>query len=1224
MILQAKYGSVGFWEQDALFYDWIRLAGSQESAYRFLNDWLSGAGAQQLLSPSGEQAAWIESAYFQYRQSEKLRADRNLYIGYPFAVARRGDTLYAAPLFLWPCRLEPSRESAAGWEISIAESEPPMAHPFWLNTILNPGDTQENHPLQAALREGVRPAVLSKLAQTLGQLPQWEVNDTQAALAPLLQPEEVCPEDGHAKLIWSAACGILSADLLLQQTPAAVNWRETAPAGSLPDHAYSHLPLDPYQAQAMAALRVQKHVLAHGSGGAGKTHLGAHLVANALSNGRSCLVLANDLAALESYRQHLAAVGLDGALFGLRSPQLDRQLLLTQLTAMERRTARQSDYNRQEFGLTVRRLQRLQERLDARYQAVRKRAFGGSSWSDTVGLYLAAAKKQNKDQLASQLNPQHFDYTESEYQTIRTAITQARPLFEALGIMQHPLSVLNAGIFLHQDMAQSLAFIESTSASFKEDALRLYNQLIRRSGQYTDELQQRHERHYRELLQHLHGLEELLEDSAGEVGEELLRSSKPTLKLYGAFSEKFREALNRQEQLQLGFEQLKQLHTQRGAFAFEWPADARAVRKPESMRELLKRFSESLDQWRNGLPAGIQDDAHRLNARTVLPELASGKYIAEAEQKLENLIDAINESGLFQLPLEAKMATMPRRQKFLEELADKLDNILRNLDNYEAFYYWQRHWFTLPDKCRKIIHALGRLPTSEWAIAFDSWYFFHCLNTTYDPVPPPPSDAVERYAQNWESLKAVLPAQTRKDREQSRDEALKRLKGIHKEPAPARWQDDAGWPELLARHGADLTQAFPIWVTTPALAQRLMSRSPELFDYLIIENAHQLSPETGTACLGLARQCLLLADSGQENLLPTSLVKEARRNGIASVYLNGLHRRAAGDVAGITRGMIVPEEDSGIRYTQVDGRYNPAIDSNEAEAQEVVRLLNQIEETPQRTYPCVGVVTFTRGQRDLILSYLLRIKRQRLAGVELIQQLERNGLGVYCLDEIGGQTFDLLLVSGAYGPINLSGELPRAIEGFETPRHQALLMGLLGAYRRELHIISSLSAQALANLLAVGHGGLPLLAGFFQYAAAGGNADEARSVLAQLRKIINNGLGAHGASSPLLDEIVSRLESYFPGVSLATAAKWNGINAPLLLTASQQKPVIALADGFVAEGSTTDYYWEWQYIQKVRALGAAVQSVSSQDWWKNPTAETVRLAGAIRGLMAGVPEEEEE
>lgn len=151
-----------------------------------------------------------------------------------------------------------------------------------------------------------------------------------------------------------------------------------------------------------------------------------------------------------------------------------------------------------------------------------------------------------------------------------------------------------------------------------------------------------------------------------------------------------------------------------------------------------------------------------------------------------------------------------------------------------------------------------------------------------------------------------------------------------------------------------------------------------------------------------------------------------------------------------------------------------------------------------------------------------------------------------------------------------------------------------------------------------------MLAGFFQYAAAGGNADEARSVLAQLRKIINNGLGAHGASSPLLDEIVSRLESYFPGVSLATAAKWNGIDAPLLLTASQQKPVIALADGFVAEGSTTDYYWEWQYIQKVRALGAAVQSVSSQDWWKNPTAETVRLAGAIRGLMAGVPEEEEE
>ena len=59
-------------------------------------------------------------------------------------------------------------------------------------------------------------------------------------------------------------------------------------------------------------------------------------------------------------------------------------------------------------------------------------------------------------------------------------------------------------------------------------------------------------------------------------------------------------------------------------------------------------------------------------------------------------------------------------------------------------------------------------------------------------------------------------------------------------------------------------------------------------------------------------------------------------------------------------------------------------------------MLNQIERTPQRTFPCVGIVCMTRGQRDKLSDLLLGIKQRRSAGVETIQQLERNGLSVLC------------------------------------------------------------------------------------------------------------------------------------------------------------------------------------------------------------------------------------
>ena len=233
--------------------------------------------------------------------------------------------------------------------------------------------------------------------------------------------------------------------------------------------------------------------------------------------------------------------------------------------------------------------------------------------------------------------------------------------------------------------------------------------------------------------------------------------------------------------------------------------------------------------------------------------------------------------------------------------------------------------------------------------------------------------------------------------------------------------------------------------------------------------------------------------------------------------------------------------------------------------------------------------------------------------------MERNGLGIYCLDELGGQQFDVLLVSGVWGATNLDGDLPAALNEYEQPRFRALLMGLLSVYRKELHLVSSLSPQVLDSLLTLGHGGLQMLAGFVRYAACADRPAEASAMLALMRRSM--GLNTDSLASPLLTEIASRVRSYFPEAEMAVGVSWQDVNTPLLLTAEKQKPVVALADGFIAEEPATDYYWEWRYTEKLRLAGVALHNISSQDWWKNPTAETVRLASTFRGLMAGEEEE---
>jgi len=1212
--LSGEKGYAGKW------VDGYALSEDKAGIGDFLGSLLTHGQAVMVLEPAAQYSTVLASMFFAHRQGEKLRAEGSLYWGYPCVVVNSPAGRVCFPLFYWPCRMEPAKESAMAWELTVVQEGAVVSSYFGKKQP--PADREVAAMLEAACDAGLAGS-LPGLCRRLSALPGWQPASHEPVLLPL--PDAPAVEstscDDACSLQWSAM--LASGSLPMSSSQAvAVDWQAPAPAGSDRAHRYSCVPLDPDQAEIFRQLAAQKYVLASGVGGSGKTQAVKHLLINALSNGRKLLILAPDVASLEQIRGSLSAWGLEQLAFTLRDPKLDRHLLLALLSGRDRRLPKAADYDEQLFTRTVRSLQRIQERLDACFGAVRKRIFGSHSWSDVVGLYLTAAGRQPKDQLAVNLPPGVLRFSPEEMGELSRDIAVAAGLYaslmqaQPLHPSQHPLNALSAKVFTERQEHESFAYIWEHASHFRQQSLDLHEKIVKHSGDYLEELQAYHERHYRGLRAAFHRLEELLEDSTTAVGEELLKTSKPTLRLAGLFSGKCKLALDRQLAIRELLAELIDLHQQHVGFPFEWPVVQGIERKPAVLAALLVRFAAALDGWRSGLPAVIQDDALRLNSQTALQELSATLQIGVLEQELAALVASINETGLFGMPVEAKMMTMPRRQKFLEELSDKLDVILKNLDHYPAFYYWQRHWFGLSDTCRKLVSALSRTATANWVHLFESWYLNQCLQLTYDPVPPPGSDLLEQYAQQWEQLSQLLLPQICKEYEQQQDKALKKIRQSSRSLSNPGLSAREVWIRLFENYGGLLLQLYPVWLTTPRQAALLLSASEEpLFDYLVIEDAHQLSGEECLPYLSVARQSLLLTNPLQQAWNPQSVVREAVAGGIHRSDLRFLHQLRAGDVSSLAVSSPVRQAGVALQFTYVGGLYQEATGINEAEVDYILGLLSQIDEKPQHTYPCIGIVAMTVPQRDALLGRLLRIKRERSEGVELLQQLERNGLGVYALHELGGQQFDILLVSGVFSAIGWPQRLPADMSGLMDEHFQACLAGLMAASCQSLHVISSFTLSQLDTYLSVWEApGMRMYAAYLRYTGSGG-----AEAIAEPEQVVDDYYRGM-VGWPLLQEISRRSATDLQGFGIEVADYWPGNGLPMLVTGADGSKAAVNTDGFWAEGSSTDYYWEWQQRRYCLAAGFQLLEISAQAWWKNPLNQLSRFVADVAELPAKTTE----
>lgn len=271
--------------------------------------------------------------------------------------------------------------------------------------------------------------------------------------------------------------------------------------------------------------------------------------------------------------------------------------------------------------------------------------------------------------------------------------------------------------------------------------------------------------------------------------------------------------------------------------------------------------------------------------------------------------------------------------------------------------------------------------------------------------------------------------------------------------------------------------------------------------------------------------------------------------------------------------------------------------------------------TSQRTFPTVGIACFTIEQRDLIASYLLKIRQKWTVGAEKIQQLERNGLGVFHIGELQGQHFDILILSTVYGIKNAKNELTVQVEKLNEPEIIRQLQLLMSRPLQTLFIANSIPETHLKawlkNSETAGHF---LLAHYLYYnqhsKKAGANGQE--ETFQQLKNWLE-ATHPNESENVFAQEIAIALEPYLGASRVETDVKRGQLHLPLLVEGTEtEQPVLAFQpDGFFADSTATDYAWEADQREALLAQSFVYQPIWSVYWWKNPRQEARKLASLI-------------
>jgi hypothetical protein len=1205
---------------------------SDDLAIRVVHELLNNRTFDFPLQANPPAGDWINHFYFEARNREKVFGTKNLAIGYPFLIAKIGGQEVAAPLFVWQIALEPSQQNADNWQIQrndIHTVQPNFPF-FHLLDALYDSDFSKTAQLIA---DGKRLQVtaFAELCEAVRQRLDLVEDGLPLSIQPFKRWEG---ERSSGRLLWSAVAGIF---------PSLPRTQMTQPlfvAPDLPDdesswaHSFTLLPLDPSQRSVISAVQRNALTVVEGSSGSGKTYLISAIVMNALSNGKKCLVVSKSINALRRAQKFMLEKGIGELSFVVRDMEGDK-LMLADMLRMTADSKNKATYNPELFNTVLNITQREQGKLDQAWGDIHLPFFGELSFTETVGRFLRANRTEGKELLLSQLNPLDFTFSVSEYDQIAAAIYVSEPLFRRFPTLHHPLNRLNHNVFNNYEKDKGRAWTEVQVRSLLVKATALHHRYIGQTNDYDESLHDHFEQYYNDLALYIKRIQNGLEDGVIRFGPNFEKPVSSGEKLYGVFSDKYKELVAAKGRIGGVFDEMRQAYSLRRYFEFDIPAsfDNRNIRK---ISELTKDFDAALKIWRRRVPSIVREDVRRLNAKSIHSELDFKEQILDLETALDLYLEEFNSSGLYQDALKHEMLTVPKRQEFLEDIIARLEDTQFYLRDFDDFYIWQKHWLSLQPAAQKTVRILCKVKPQNWQAAFESWYLHLLLQKEFRPDFQWDEDALSNISIYGRELRQMLPAQISTLWQNRKNAALKGLKSSFSTEYKNWFGKDnrklsaeLKVEELFNKHIFPLTETLPVLLTTPEVALDVVQLSNMKFDIVLIDEAHNIPKQECYHLFDMAKHLVVFGDARQDMtpFAEDDILEFCKGIGAATEHLVYQHQDTPegwirfNKIAFGTPFKRTPSGRSALDSTvvvNVEGRYDESAGINDAEARQVIDWLNLIEPTPTNMYPVVGIACATVQQRDLIAAQLLRIRQKKMAGWEKIQQLYLNGLGVYQFAELQGQHVDVLLLSLTHGTIDAHGTLTRHLHFWNSQLGFNQLHVVLTRATQKFYIAHSIP-EGLHSVLAADKGfiGTCILSHLVTFAdfLQRGERDAAEEQLNKMKKLLDY---EDSFFEPTVfgEEVELALRPYFEQSQMKRSAMAAGVRVPFFIQgkAGEQSSVLAF-DGVLAATTLPSYEWEEKLGQYFSQQGVAFVPVLSAQWWRSPKQEARKLASRL--LRAG-------
>lgn len=1155
----------------------------------------------------------LQHLYVETRNLARLQGHKTLGFGYPLFLLPTKDTLIVAPLFIKSLNLEPDSYDANLWQLHTYQNSNIEVNEwlirFWKENFAFEEETYIRNLLSSG---NLNPTSLKKLSDKLEQsIGLQQYGSSEAIIpAPAVDVIGAIPENGG--LQWSAVLGIYPPQISQQNFSSEEYAEVIKPAVIKPakdSHPFGMLPLHPQAATALHELRQQKSLVVEGRSNSGKTHLLTYLLSNILSNGEKCLVVADSAESLKKCQLRLSKTGFQRFHYLLKDTRHDRQNFLEILRSVANKSKEASDFSAAEFEVIKGQCMRLHQRLAAQYHCVKESVFGEENRTELTGRYLRSRLGNSSDELLNaHLNINDYEFQPEEYKTLKRGILISHVLFDKINTFKHPLNNLHPYIFTEQDQEQGKAHVEQRCQYFlakTEQLNRLFNQKI---NTYKSRLKEYYDLHYREFTYRLRSLRELISDNERRYGSPFLKSSKSTLKLKGVFFNKEKQILRVRQQIESDFISLEKAFEEKKYFDFEFVKDQSGLIIEQVLND-LNRFELALNAWRDELPQILLEEINRLSSKNVNPKLKQQETLINLEQAQEELLKEINAAQLYAAPLEHKMLTLTMRRKFTERVAEQLEDTLRNLRDFNIFYKWQRNWLLQTPQTQNVVKALAKVKPTDWTSCFEAWYFRQAMTHYADKNMPNDEDDLFAFAEAHEHFQSLLPQQIEALQEEIQEQSIKNLRRKHRKTYNLLFNKNNSiqshllpFSEIVEQGIDTITDIFPILFTGLQAAKDLTKNRENYFDYILLIESDNLNAEDTAGILQAGKRTAVFTDPYFEN--KWSLSDFYKINAAPTVHLNRLETKDHQKMA--------PFTISQTELIKVEGRFKEKSEVNEAEVQTIIQVINSIDFAADRTLPSVGIITFTKSQRDAVAAFLLQQKQKNTDNAEKIRQLERNGMGVFFIEEVIGQHFDVLVVSMTFGTISTNGRVGKKIKYLESTAGLQGVKYILSKTTQKIHLIYSLSDELLEDYIdRQDDTGGNLLGHLIAFSKSVKNRD-----LRQARyhyDILWVEEEKEKQKSLFRQEARRVLQTFFPAGRVLQRFQHNETTIPLAITPLDEgSPAFWLqADIFLANTPQTDFIWEIQERKKIEADNIKFQSVYSLKWSQNANLAAGKLAAKI-------------